>query len=175
MPTIEGGGIEKNLLILTDFFIKKNFTVYLFYSSINESIKQKLNTKIIKKKSKKYIFFNCFNKRIWDSLNCSINLFFLINEKKQSIIFSLQSSIFSIIISKLKNIKIVTRIANHPTASLLFFNNFLFYKIKINIKTLIYKLSDGIICNSIESKKFFIDNSVSLTNSLRNDINTYNI
>jgi glycosyltransferase involved in cell wall biosynthesis len=157
MPTIEGGGIEKNLLILTDFFIKKNFTIYLFYSSINESIKQKLNTKIIKKKSKKYIFFNCFNKRIWDSINCSINLFFFINEKKQSIIFSLQSSIFSIIVSKLKNIKIVTRIANHPSASLSFFNNFLFYKIKINIKTLIYKLSDGIICNSIESKKFFID------------------
>ena len=43
MPTIEGGGIEKNLLILTNFIIKKNFTIYLFYSSINESIKQKLN------------------------------------------------------------------------------------------------------------------------------------
>ena len=47
MPTIEGGGIEKNLLILTDFFCKKKFTVYLFYSNLNKNIEQKLNQKII--------------------------------------------------------------------------------------------------------------------------------
>jgi len=157
MPTIEGGGIEKNLLILTDFFCKKKFTVYLFYSNINKNIEQKLNQKIIKKKSKKYFFLNYFNKRIWDSINCSINLYFCINSDNRSVIFTLQSSIFSIIVSKLKRVKIITRIANHPSSSLSFFNNSLFYKIKLNIKTSIYKLSDGIICNSNDSKKFFID------------------
>ena len=87
MPTIEGGGIEKNLLILSDFFCKKNFDVYLFYSNINKNIEQKLNKKIIKRKSKKYFFFSCFNKRIWDSLNCSIDLFFYINNQKNVLFF----------------------------------------------------------------------------------------
>jgi glycosyltransferase involved in cell wall biosynthesis len=156
MPTIRSGGIEKNLLILTDFFCKKKFVVYLFYARINKNIENKLNPKIIKKKSKKYIFINYFNKRIWDSLNCSINLYSCINKKNKNIVFSLQSSIFSIIVAKLRNIKIITRIANHPSSSLFFFNNSLFYNIKLSIKTQIYKLSDGIICNSNESKKFFI-------------------
>ena len=159
MPTIEGGGIEKNLLILTDFFCKKKFIVYLFYTRINKSIEKKLNTKIIKKKSKKYIFINYFNKRIWDSINCSISLYRFINKNRGGIVFSLQSSIFSIIVAKLNNKKIITRIANHPSSSLLFFNNTLFYNIKLYIKTLIYKLSDGVICNSNESKRFFIEKS----------------
>jgi glycosyltransferase involved in cell wall biosynthesis len=157
MPTIETGGIEKNLLILTDFFCKKDFIVYLFYSRISKIIEKKLNPKIIKKKSQKYIFFNYFNKRIWDSINCSIDLYFNVSKQNRCVIFSLQSSIFSIIVSKLKKIKIITRIANHPSSSLLFFNNSLLYRIKINIKTLIYKLSDGIICNSNNSKKFFVN------------------
>ena len=135
MPTIEGGGIEKNLLILTDFFCKKKFIVYLFYSKINKNIARKLNQKIIKKKSKKFFFFNYLNKRIWDSFNCSINLYKHINNNKKIIILSLQSSIFSIIVAKLKKLKIVTRIANHPSSSLSFFNNNLFYKIKITVKT----------------------------------------
>ena len=159
MPTIKGGGIEKNLLILTDFFCNKDFIVYLFYSRINKNIEKKLNPNIIKKKAKKYIFFNYFNKRIWDSLNCSINLYHRINKKNRSIIFSLQSSIFSIIVAKLKKAKIITRIANHPSSSLLFFNNTFLYNIKLYIKTLIYKLSDGLICNSNESKKYFVKNS----------------
>ena len=159
MPTIEAGGIEKNLLILTDFFCNKKFVVYLFYSRINKNIEKKLNQKIIKKKAKKYIFFNYFNKRIWDSFNCSINLYRCINKKNRSIIFSLQSSIFSIIVAKLKKAKIITRIANHPSSSLLFFNNIFFYNIKLYIKTLIYKLSDGLICNSNESKKYFVKKS----------------
>jgi glycosyltransferase involved in cell wall biosynthesis len=156
MPTIEGGGIEKNLLILTDFFCKKKFIVYLFYSKINKNIARKLNQKIIKKKSKKFFFFNYLNKRIWDSFNCSINLYKHINNNKKIIILSLQSSIFSIIVAKLKKLKIVTRIANHPSSSLSFFNNNLFYKIKITVKIFFYKLSDGIICNSNASRKFFI-------------------
>jgi glycosyltransferase involved in cell wall biosynthesis len=159
MPTIEAGGIEKNLLILTDFFCKKNFTVFLFYSRINEIIEKKLNPKIIKKKSKSYIFFNYLNKRIWDSLNCSINLYLNASNNNYGLIFSLQSSIFSIIVSKLKKLKIITRIANHPSSSLSFFNNSLFYQIKINVKTVIYKFSNGIICNSNDSKKFFISKS----------------
>ena len=157
MPTIEGGGIEKNLLILTDYFCKKNFNVYLFYSRINKSIEKKLNLKIIKKKSKKYLFFNYFNKRIWDSINCAITLYRYINTKENVIILSLQSSIFSILVAKLKKLIIITRIANHPSSSLLFFNNNLFYNVKLKIKTFIYKLSDGIICNSNESKKFFTE------------------
>jgi hypothetical protein len=42
MPNIERGGIEKNLLLLSNYFINKNYRVKIIYSSISAEIKKNL-------------------------------------------------------------------------------------------------------------------------------------
>ena len=41
MPNIERGGIEKNLILLSDHFINKNYNVKIIYSSISQEVKKK--------------------------------------------------------------------------------------------------------------------------------------
>ena len=69
MPNIERGGIEKNLLLLSNYFINKKYQVKIIYSSISKEIKKKLNNKIELDKSKKYIKFWFFSERINNSIN----------------------------------------------------------------------------------------------------------
>ena len=57
--------------------------------------------------------------------------------------------------SKIIKSKIILRIANHPVGAVKFFQNKLEYNIKLFIKNLIYRYSDGIISNSIESLNYF--------------------
>ena len=45
MPTIQRGGIENNLVYLTEFFIKK-ITIVIITSYISREIKAKLNNKL---------------------------------------------------------------------------------------------------------------------------------
>ena len=58
MPTIQRGGIENNLVYLTEFFIKKNYNCYLLTSYISREIKAKLNNKLKIVKPINYLKFN---------------------------------------------------------------------------------------------------------------------
>tara|TARA_B100001027_G_C16235891_1_gene316984 strand:+ start:85 stop:876 length:792 start_codon:yes stop_codon:yes gene_type:complete len=60
-----------------------------------------------------------------------------------------------VIISKIINTKVILRIANHPIGAVKFFQSKLEYKIKLFLKNLIYRNSDAIISNSIESLQYF--------------------
>jgi glycosyltransferase involved in cell wall biosynthesis len=96
----------------------------------------------------------------------------MINLKKidQSIILSMQDHPLPIIIGKLKNIKCIIRIANHPFSSLRFFNTKFKFYIKILIKLFFYQFADGIVCNSNNSKifldKFINSKIISIYNPL---------
>lgn len=153
MPNIERGGIEKNLVLLTEYSVKKKYEVKIIYSSISQEIKNKLNKNINLQKSRKYVNFSIFPKRINNSINCFIDLFFF-KEKSKSIIISMQDHPLSIIASKFNNIKCILRIANHPKYSVFFFNNYFTFHFKLFIKIFFYKFADGIICNSNSTKKF---------------------
>jgi len=74
---------------------------------------------------------------------------------KRQVILSFQDHPFSILISKIKKIPCIIRIANHPYGSLKYFNNKIDFFIKINIKKIFYFFASGIICNSISSTAFF--------------------
>ena len=67
----------------------------------------------------------------------------------------MQDHPFAIIASRIRKIPCVIRIANHPNGSLKFYNNFIKYFIKINIKKIFYYFSSGIICNSKSSRNYF--------------------
>lgn len=155
VPNIERGGIEKNLVILGNYFLKKNYKIEIICSKISLEVKKKLNKKINIIKCKKYIFFPFVPDRILNSINLFIFLLFFYSPKKKQIILSMQDHPFSLIASKIKNIPCIIRIANHPHGSLKFYNNYLFFLIKINIKKFFYILSSGIICNSKSSANFF--------------------
>ena len=155
IPNIDDGGIEKNLIILSNFFISKNYDVKIIYSRITKNIKDKLNSKISQIKSKETINLNFFNPRINNSINCFIHCLFKIKFQNDSIIFSMQDHPFGILLSLIKKTRCLIRIANHPTDSLKFFNNFFTYKIKLAIKIIFYNFASIIVCNSNQSSNFF--------------------
>ena len=106
-------------------------------------------------KSNEYYKLNFFNRRVSDSLNACI---FIWKNKllfKNDTILSFQSHYLAVIISKIIKTKIILRIANHPLGAVKFFQNKLEYNIKLFLKNLIYKKSDGVISNSIESFNYF--------------------
>ena len=88
--------------------------------------------------------------------------------------------------SKILKKKIIIRIANHPRASVKYFNNYIKFLFKIFIKIFFYKFADGIICNSNSSryylKKFLnkksiitIYNPININKKLKNNYNRENL
>ena len=155
IPNIERGGIEKNLIILSNYFIKRNYIVEIIFGEISNEVKKKLNKKISLIECKKIINTKFISPRISNAINCF--LYTLINYKfnKRQIILSFQDHPFSILISKIKKVPCIIRIANHPYGSLKYYNNKINFFIKINIKKIFYFFASGIICNSISSTAFF--------------------
>ena len=156
MPTIQRGGIENNLVYLTEFFIKKNYNCYLLTSNISREIKAKLNNKLKIVKPINYLKFNFKNSRYNDAINCFIGLFKFKNIENLKIL-SFQNHFLSVIGSKFIKKKIILRIANHPTGAVKFFQKKINYEFKLFLKNTIYRFADAIICNSNETKNYFKD------------------
>ena len=153
-PNIEDGGIEKNIILLSDYFIKQNNSVQIVYSKLSNKIKKKLNKKLILTKSRFNMNFY-FNNRINNSINCFFYLLMNIKKEKNSVILSFQDHPFSIITGLFKRIPCIIRIANHPLGSLSYFNNKISFLLKIFIKLFFYQFSSIIISNSLSSTNFF--------------------
>ena len=142
MPSIEGGGVEKNLFLVSNFLAKNIETLKVI--TISRKYKNKFN------KSVKLI---TLKNKIWDSLSRRIKYFLsiilLIKEilnNKNIIVMSFQANIYCILICKLFSIKIISRSNSAPIG---WSQNF--------IKKLIFgiglKLADKIIVNSIDLKQ----------------------
>lgn len=167
MPNIEKGGIEKNLILLSSYLIKKS-NITIVCGEITEDVKNKLNNNVKIVLAKNYVKYRIFPKRILNTINCFLEIFK--NKEKiifhNTIIFSLQNHPFPIFLSKLIRKKIIIRIANHPYSSLKYFNNLPIFYLKIFIKLFFYRFADGIICNSNSSRlylKKFIKNKPIIT------------
>ena len=101
MPNIENGGIEKNLVILSNYLVNKDYKIEIYYSSISKEIFSQINSKIILIKSKDYFNFFLIRKRIINSFNCAIHLFFNLR-KESAIVLSMQDHPLAIITTKIK-------------------------------------------------------------------------
>ena len=155
MPNIERGGIEKNLIILSNYFEKKNYSIEIVYGQISNIVSKKINKKVKKTKVKKFIDFTYLNPRIVNTINCFFYLLFFYSFRKEEKILSFQDHPIAIFISLLKKLKCIIRIANHPVGSLKFYNSKIIFIIKLYIKNFSYLFSDGIICNSMASTNYF--------------------
>jgi glycosyltransferase involved in cell wall biosynthesis len=142
MPSFEGGGVEKNIIIIANNFILRNINVSIITAS-----------KKIKKRFSKKIDFISPKSNFWDSKNRSIKyiicIFFLfINflKDKKFYVFCFQGNIICTLFCKFFGIKIIIRPNSSPSGwSKNFLKKILFSKV--------LKLANRTIVNSIEFKK----------------------
>jgi glycosyltransferase involved in cell wall biosynthesis len=149
-PSIENGGVEKNLIIFSNLLRKKIVNLSIISSSVEKKklFNKKINFLSLNKnkiKSNKRIVYYIY------SSFCLIK-YFLKNLEKKILVISFQSNILSILICKLFFRKIIIRLNTAPDK---YINNV--YK-KFFFKC-VYKMADLIIVNSKifkqELKKIF--------------------
>ena len=145
-PSIEIGGVEKNLYKVVNFISKKNEEVYLFTFK-NNNLKKKLskNIKIVTSNFLGNINLPYFLKTIL----CIINYFIKFGFQKNLILVSFQSNLYFILLGKLTKNRIIARSNAAP-------NYYISNKLKLKLFRIIYKLADKVIVNSKDfQKKFF--------------------
>jgi glycosyltransferase involved in cell wall biosynthesis len=142
MPSIEGGGVEKNLFLVCNYLSEKIRDLRLI--TISKKYKKKFN---------KSIKFITLSSNFWDKLSRRskyvLALILLLKEilkDRNTIVFSFQANIYCIILCKLFFIKVISRSNSAPVGwSKNPFKRFIF-KIFLN-------LADKIMVNSYEFKK----------------------
>ena len=142
-PTIEDGGVEKNLYNISNFLSQKLESVYLLTANSNKKSKFNHKIKFISPKSYKWIHSN----RLIKTFVC-IYLFFnqIKNYEKNIMILSFNSNIFAIILAKVFRLNIIIRSNTSPYS---YAKNF----IKRKLFKLVFSFADEIIVNSHEFKK----------------------
>ena len=137
IPSIEGGGVEKNLYLLTKYLPRLIGKIYIITAN-----KKNNNSRNIR--------YVCPNSNYWSKKNRTVKniicIYLLIKNfwSSRVVILSFQSNVTSIIISKILGFRVLVRL---NTSLKKYLNNFLR---KIIFK-FFYSLSDIIIVNS----KFF--------------------
>lgn len=142
MPFIDRGGVEKNLLLIANYFSKKISNIKVCTSSLN---KRKIFNKNIKFLSPSIDAPEKINIRIKYFL-CLYTLFKFLCSNKNTVVFTFQANIYCVLICKILNVKVIVRSNSSPSG---WNHNFLkkfFYK-------LIMSKADKIIVNSFDFKK----------------------
>ena len=110
MPSIEGGGVEKNLFIISNYLASRVKKLSLITIS-----------KKYKKRFKKPIRFISPSSETWDKLGRRIKYFlaliFLIREislDRDVTVFSFQANIYCIIICKIFSVRVISRSNSAP-------------------------------------------------------------
>ena len=159
MPSIEGGGVEKNLFLVSNFLIKRFKNISII--TISKNYKTKFN---------KSINFISLNSKIWDNFGRRFKYFLAIIlllreilKSKNLIVFSFQANLYCIIICKLFGVKVISRSNSAPYG---WSKNF----VKRYIFKIILNLANKVMVNSKQFKndlkKEFNVNAVCIYNPL---------
>ncbi len=141
MPSIEGGGVEKNLFIIANYLGSKFKSSKLITASKSfnsrfkslELINPKINVEKLKSRRLKYFF-------------CIIELIKILFSNKNCLVFAFQANLYCSIICKILNVRVIVRSNSSPSGwALNYFRNKLF--------SYFLKLPNKIIVNSLEFKK----------------------
>ena len=139
MPSIEGGGVEKNLFIVANYLVKKIKNISVI--TVSKKFKKKFNNSI-NFLSFKYNFWDTFPRRF----KYFLSFFLLIKEiikDKNLIVFAFQANIYCIIICKIFNVKVIVRSNSAPAG---WSKNL----IKKSIFKFFLKRADKVMANSYE-------------------------
>jgi glycosyltransferase involved in cell wall biosynthesis len=150
-PSIESGGVEKNLELISNHLSKK-FKKRIYFLSYDSCLKLDKSINIIKP----IIRINIKN-RLFKYFICILSLFIFSFENKNFVLFAFQANVYAILASKILKKKIIVRANAAPDK---WINNYKLFFIRY-----FYKLADEIIVNSYEfkeevKKKFYIKSTV---------------
>lgn len=163
MPSVEGGGVEKNFFIISNYLANKLGKIFLITAENNLSKKIK-NIDIVYPRSNFWRNKARFRKYII----CIFLLIKILLKNRNILVFTFQANLYAILICKLFRISIISRSNSSPSGwSKNFIKNYI-YKVGLN-------LADTIIVNSIEfkqeMKKKFSVNATHIYNPLnKNEI-----
>ena len=143
-PSIEGGGVEKNFFIISNFLSKKVNSISVI--TISNKIKKQLNNKINLITPKNEFWNNIGRRKKF--IICSILLFLELIKNKNAVVLCFQGNVYCALICKLFSVKFILRSNTAPSG---WSKN----KIKIFLYKFIYGLADKIVVNSHEFKKEF--------------------
>ncbi len=141
MPSIDGGGVEKNLFIITNYLSKKikDISVITFDTKFNSNFNRSI--KIInvynnssKNYSKYYKYFRC------------LLLLYKEIKKKRRLVFAFQANIYCCLLSIILRFNLITRSNSSPSG---WTKN----KLKNMIFRFLLKIPKKIIVNSLDFKK----------------------
>jgi len=143
MPSIEGGGVEKNLFIIVNFLKNKLKNVSL----ITVSKKHRNKFKKVKIYSPYFNFWDNCGRRIKYIVSLLILIKILIKNRNIAVL-AFQANLYCTIVCKLFNVKIIIRSNSSPSGwSNKFFKKFIF--------KLLLGLTDKVIVNSFDFKRQF--------------------
>ncbi len=142
MPSMEGGGVEKNIIIIANYLAQniKNISLITFDKKFNKKFDHKINIINSNYSSQKRYskYFKYF-----------ISLYLLIKEiikSKKTLVFCFQANMYCIILSKIFNFNIIVRSNSSPSGwSNNYFKNLVF--------KILFKVPKFIIVNSFIFKK----------------------
>ncbi len=141
MPSMEGGGVEKNIILITNYLSKyiKKISLITYDKKFKSKFKKKVNF-ISSKKPKENV------DKYYKYFVCCLMLIRELFKKDNCIVLSFQANIYCLIISKIFNFKIILRSNSSPSGWS-----------KSIIKNLVFKFmfkrANKIIVNSLDFKK----------------------
>ena len=145
IPSIEEGGVEKNLFVVANYLVKKNINVEVLSCNANKSKFFDKKIKLIGTKNK----FCEKQPRPVKYLICLILLFFyLLKKDSDKLIFAFQANIYAILVAKILNTKIIVRANSSPSG-------WSQRVVKNKIYSYLVNLADGVIVNSYAFKSEF--------------------
>tara|TARA_B110001450_G_C17616795_1_gene479581 strand:- start:256 stop:1365 length:1110 start_codon:yes stop_codon:yes gene_type:complete len=145
IPSIEDGGVEKNLFLISNYLNENNYSVEILTCNKDKLANFKKGINFIGVKS------NFWQKRsrIVKYFLCLYMLFFnLLWRGDKPLVFAFQANIYAVLVAKTLNTKIITRSNSAPEG---WSKNF----IKNKIYKMIIKLADDVMVNSIDFKRSF--------------------
>tara|TARA_B100000941_G_scaffold246161_1_gene190877 strand:- start:1335 stop:2438 length:1104 start_codon:yes stop_codon:yes gene_type:complete len=144
MPSMEGGGVEKNLITIANYFIKKypKISLITYDNKFNHLFDKKIEIINVENKKKKNI------KKYYKYFTCLILLIQEYLKNKKILVFSFQANIYSIILSIFFNFKVITRSNSSPVG---WEGN----QLKKYIFKFFFRYAENIIVNSHQFKKEF--------------------
>ena len=145
IPSIEDGGVEKNLFVVSNYLNANNFSVEILTCNNNKSKKFTRGIKFIGTKNK---FWQNKNRKIKYLICLQILFFNLMCRKEKPLVFAFQANIYAVLVAKMLNVNVITRSNSAPSG---WSKNF----IKSIIYKFIIKLADDVMVNSLEFKKSF--------------------
>ena len=145
-PSYERGGATKVLENLIYYCAKKNIKLYII---INKNLKYNKNILYIKISNR----FKFIRSRFFSSLFGSIKLIKILSKlnTNKTRVLSMQSNLFSSLISKIFNFKIAIRVSEDPCGATKYADKKLISYVVLLSKLLTYNLANKIIVNSKKS------------------------